>query len=59
MRTKKRMKTNYLNVRIDDELKRQLESCAETDGRTLSNLITFILKKYVENIKKRGRVGAS
>jgi len=45
------MKTEYINVRIDPELKRQLEDCAEVEGRSLSNQVIYIIKKYLDNNK--------
>ena len=39
-------------IRIDPELKQQLEKAAEKDGRTPSNLVRYLIKKHIN--KERG-----
>lgn len=43
------MPMNSLTIRMPDELRKQLEQEAKTDGRSLSNLIIKVLNDYVEN----------
>jgi predicted transcriptional regulator len=49
------MPREYLNVRIDSELKRQLQEVAKKENRTLSNLVETLLVDYAkrEFIAKR------
>lgn len=42
------MPMNSLTIRMPDELRKQLEQEAKTDGRSLSNLIIKVLNEYVE-----------
>jgi len=42
------VKDDYLNVRIPMELKRQLNAIAASEHRTLGNLVTMILQRYIE-----------
>ena len=35
-------------IRIDDEMREELEKIAEEENRPMSNLIITILKKYLE-----------
>lgn len=44
------MKTNQ-NISIDAELLEKLRIMAEEDGRSLSNMIEFLLRKAVEDRK--------
>lgn len=43
------MPMNSLTIRMPDELRKQLEQEAKTDGRSLSNLIIKVLNDYVES----------
>lgn len=43
------MSMNSLTIRMPDELRKQLEQEAKTDGRSLSNLIIKVLNDYVES----------
>ncbi len=46
-------KLEHIDFRVDPETKKNLESLAEQEGRSLSNLMVFISKKFVrENMKK-------
>ena len=40
-------------LRIEEELKEDLEEIALKDKRSLNNLINFILEKYVEEVKEK------
>ena len=43
------MKTNtQIGIRVTSELKEQLEKQAEQEHRSLSNLITKVLKEYLD-----------
>lgn len=44
-------------IRIPDEIKAALKKQAESEGRTLSNLIIQILKTYLENETLRKKKG--
>lgn len=46
------MPMNSLTIRMPDELRKQLEQDAKTDGRSLSNLIIKVLNDYVESKSK-------
>jgi len=46
------MPMNSLTIRMPDELRKQLEQEAKTDGRSLSNLIIKVLNDYVESKSK-------
>ena len=39
-------------LRIDEDLKEDLEFIAEREKRSLNNLINYILEKYVDENKK-------
>jgi predicted HicB family RNase H-like nuclease len=41
-------KTKILNVRIDPDLKKAAKKLAESDGRTLSNWVTRLIRREVE-----------
>lgn len=41
------MATTQISIRLDKKLKSELDKLAEADGRTLSNLINYIIKQYV------------
>lgn len=40
------------SIRLNPELKAKLQAEAEKQGRSLSNLIIYILKQYVEQLDK-------
>lgn len=42
------MAREYVNVRIDTELKRKIQEVAKEENRTLSNLIETILVDYAK-----------
>lgn len=42
------MKTERLQIRISPELKAQLQSLAEADGRTISNYIELLIKREIQ-----------
>jgi predicted HicB family RNase H-like nuclease len=46
--------TKTLSLRIDGELKFELEKEAVKQSRSVNNLLTHIIKQYFENEKKRG-----
>jgi len=46
--------TKTLSLRIPGELKFAIEKEAVKQNRSVNNLITFIIKEYFENQKKRG-----
>lgn len=43
------MPMNSLAIRMPEELRKQLEHEAKTDGRSLSNLIIKVLNDYIES----------
>lgn len=45
----KKTKTEFLHIRIDSDLKRKLEEVAKEEHRTLSNLVEYLIKEYVES----------
>ena len=46
--------TKTLSLRIDGELKFELEKEAVKQSRSVNNLLVHIIKQYFENEKKRG-----
>lgn len=42
------MASNNFTFRIPDELRKKLEERAEKEGRSLANLIIYLLKEAVE-----------
>ena len=46
--------TKTLSLRISGELKFEIEKEAVRQSRSVNNLITHILKEYLESEKKRG-----
>lgn len=46
--------TKTLSLRIDGDLKFELEKEAVKQNRSVNNLLTYIIKQYFENEKKRG-----
>jgi predicted transcriptional regulator len=47
----KRLKVT--NIRLDDELKAELQQLADKDGRPLANYIVHALRRHVEQQKKQ------
>lgn len=48
----KKKKNSISGFRLDSELKAQAQAQAIKESRTLSSLVTFILKKYLEEQKE-------
>ena len=46
-------KTKILNIRIDPELKKRAKKIASADGRSLSNWVTRLIVREVEDIEKK------
>jgi len=44
-------KTKILNLRIEPDLKKAAKKLAESDGRSLSNWVTWLIQREVENGK--------
>ncbi|ADE15884.1 CopG domain protein DNA-binding domain protein [Nitrosococcus halophilus Nc 4] len=42
------MAREYLNVRVDADLKKQLQKLAKRENRTLSNLVETVLGNYAK-----------
>lgn len=52
--TKKPMsKEKIINFRIDAELKNKAKKLADSDGRSLSNWITFLIERELKKDKKK------
>lgn len=47
------MDTVTLTIRIDTELKKQIEELARNDNRSINNLINVILMKYVREVQEQ------
>jgi len=47
------MKDKIIILRVEPELKKDLQKMADTDSRTLSDFIRLQLKKLVETLKKK------
>ena len=45
----KKQNDAQISVRVPSELRKDLEIIAKDQGRSLSNLVIYILKSYVEN----------
>ena len=45
-------KSSLSAFRLDSDLKRQAQEQAKKESRTLTSLIIFVLKKYLEEQKK-------
>jgi len=45
-------KDTQLTIRINTEFKRQATQVAEAQGRTIGNLITYLLKKEIDKAAK-------
>ena len=45
-------KNGFSAFRLDADLKRQAQEQAKKESRTLSSLIIFVLKKYLDEQKK-------
>lgn len=41
-------KTTMFSMRLPDDLRKKLEEMANREGRTLTNLIIYLLRKAVE-----------
>lgn len=46
-------KTNPFQVRLDDETKKQLEYIANEDNRSMSNIVTTLIKQKYNEIKRK------
>jgi predicted HicB family RNase H-like nuclease len=46
-------KSKVLNIRIDPELKKRAKKIATADGRSLSNWVTRLIVREVENAEKK------
>ena len=46
------MNKEIIYVRIDEDIKKELDMLALEEQRSLNNLVVFILTKYLENVKK-------
>jgi predicted transcriptional regulator len=46
------MKDTQLTIRINSELKSQAQQLAESQSRTLGNLIEYLLKQEIEKASK-------
>ena len=46
-------KTKVLNLRIDPDLKRSAKKLAEADGRSLSNWVTWLIQREVDQAKRK------
>ena len=46
------MNKEIIYVRIDEDIKKELDMLALEEQRSLNNLVVWILTKYLENIKK-------
>ena len=44
----------FMTIRIDTSLKSQLQQIANDDQRSLSNVVTMMLKSAVQKDQKRG-----
>lgn len=44
-------KTKILNLRIEPELKKAAKKLADTDGRSLSNWVTWLIQREVDLVK--------
>lgn len=44
------MKDNSITLRIDSDTKQKLETLAKADERSVSSLITKIIKDYLNNL---------
>jgi len=44
----------YIQIRLDNELKTQIQGILEREGRTLSDLLRDFLEEYVGNYEKDG-----
>jgi uncharacterized protein (DUF1778 family) len=46
-------KTVNINLRVTEEIKKELERMAASDRRTLSDFIRLQLEKVIENLKQK------
>jgi len=44
-------KTKILNLRIEPDLKKAAKKLAESDGRSLSNWVTWLIQREVDDAK--------
>ena len=44
-------KSKLLNVRIDPDLKKKAKKLADADGRSLSNWVTHLITREIEQIE--------
>lgn len=49
------MNKDVIYVRIDEDLKQELDNLALEENRSLNNLVVYILKRYLEQIKKENK----
>ena len=54
MNTHSKDKTSILEV-MDKELKEDIFNVAKKDGRSATNLINFVMKKYIEKEQENDR----
>lgn len=47
------MARTHLNMQLDEELKRNLQEEADAQSRSLSNLVTLILRAHVASRKQK------
>lgn len=53
----KSIENTYLSLRIEPELKEALRNAAESDGRSIGNLVKFLIRKHCEaegHLKREG-----
>ena len=46
------MNKEVIYIRIDEEIKKELDMLALEEQRSLNNLVVYILTKYLESLKK-------
>ena len=46
------MNKDVIYIRIDEEMKKELDMMALEEQRSLNNLVVWILTKYLEKVKK-------
>lgn len=42
-------KTKLINIRIDPDLKKRARKMADKEGRSLSNWVTYLITREIEN----------
>lgn len=50
--TPKKIKDTRLNIRIDGELKQQIQDTADSEGRTLANFVLRALQEKLDQVNK-------